>query len=314
QPKEPHARMRGLVNRGFTPRSIEQLRPRVQALVDELIDAVIDEGSMDLVSQFAFRVPVTVISQMLGAPLEDVPRIERWSGDFARRSDEGAALTPEVEKMGDEAATEFAAYLDELIAARRARPADDLLTRLLEVQREAPDLTDADIASTVILLFQAGHETTANLIAKGSLALIRNPDEAERLRRDPSLIERATEELLRYDTPVQLTTKFATKPIPFHDRTIEPGDPVSFIWGAINRDPEHFADPDRLDLGRTNLDHYSFGMGANYCLGANLARLEIQHSIETLFRRIPGLRLGEGEIVYKPQLHLHGLARLPVAW
>lgn len=313
-PREPHARMRGLVNRGFTPRSIEKLRPRVQALVDALIDDVIDERRMELVSQFAFRVPVTVICQMLGAPLDDVPRIERWASDFARRSDEGEALTPEIEKLGDDSATEFASYLRDLVGERRRSPSDDLLSRLLEVQREAPDLTDDDISATVILLFQAGHETTANLIAKGSLALIRHPEQAELLRKEPERIEDATEELLRFDTPVQLTTKFATKPIPFHDQTIEPGDPVTLVWGAINRDPAHFHDPDRLDLRRSNLDHYSFGMGANYCLGASLARLEIQHAIGTLFRRLPGLRVGEGEIVYKPQLHLHGLSQLPVAW
>ncbi len=313
-PKEAHARMRGLVNRGFTPRSIEKLRPQVQALVDALIDEVIDDGGMELVSQYAFRVPVTVICQMLGAPLDDVPRIERWAGDFSRRSDEGEALTAEIEALGDQAAVEFAAYLRDLITERRRSPSDDLLSRLLDVQRSAPELTDEDISATVILLFQAGHETTANLIAKGSLALLRHPEEAALLRAEPGLAEAATEELLRFDTPVQLTTKFATRPIAFHDQTIEPGDPVSLFWGAINRDPAHFPDPDRLDIRRDRLDHYSFGMGANYCLGASLARLEIQHSIETLFRRLPTLRIGDGEIVYKPQLHLHGLARLPVAW
>jgi hypothetical protein len=313
-PPEPHRRMRGLVNRGFTPRSIERLRPGVQALVDELIDAVEGRGEMELVSEFAFRVPVTVICQLLGAPVEDVPRIEAWAATFAERADEGEVLTPEMEKLGDDTAELFVAYVKELIAERRAAPRDDLLSRLLAVQAEAPELTDDDIAATTILLFQAGHETTANLIAKGMLALLRHPDQAEWLRRHPEAIGNATEELLRFDTSVQLTTKFAVRDIPFHDQWIREDDPVSLIWGAINRDPERFEDPHRLDLSREGIDHYSFGMGANFCLGASLARLEIQHAVGTLVRRLPGMELACEEPPYKPQLHLHGLIELPVRW
>lgn len=314
QPPPRHTRMRALVNRGFTSRSVEKLRPRIQALVDSLIDNVEADGKMDLVPDFAFRVPVTVICQMLGAPVEDVPRIVDWAATFSRRSDEGEELNPEMERLGDEAAKNFMGYVQELIEARRRVPKDDLLSRLIEVQREAEDLTDTDIAATTILLFQAGHETTANLIAKGTLALLRHPEEFARLRSHPELIENATEELLRYDTSVQLTTKFATEDIPFHDRVIRKGDAVSFFWGAINRDPERYADPDRLDLTRRDIDHYSFGMGAHYCLGASLARLEIQHAVGTLARRLPGLRLATDEPEYKTQLHLHGLVSLPVAW
>jgi len=314
QPPPRHTRMRALVNRGFTSRSVEKLRPRVQALVDSLIDAVEPAGQMDLVPDFAFRVPVTVICQMLGAPVEDVPRITGWAATFARRSDEGEELNPEMERLGDEAASNFMGYVRELIEARRKAPNDDLLSRLIEVQRDAEDLTDADIAATTILLFQAGHETTANLISKGALALLRHPEEFARLHSQPDLIENATEELLRYDTSVQLTTKFATEDIPFHGRVIRAGDAVSFFWGAINRDPERYADPDRLDLTRSGIDHYSFGMGAHYCLGASLARLEIQHAIGTLARRLPGLRLATDEPEYKTQLHLHGLVSLPVRW
>ena len=197
---------------------------------------------------------------------------------------------------------------------RRARPREDLLSRLIEIQREAHDLTDDDIKATAILLFQAGHETTANMIAKGTLALLRHPEELARLRAHPELIENATEELLRYDTSVQLTTKFAAAEIPLGDRVIRVGDPVSLVWGAINRDPDRYPEPDRLDLSRTDIDHYSFGMGAHFCLGASLARLEIQHAIGTLVRRLPGLRLATDTPEYKTHLHLHGLATLPVTW
>jgi cytochrome P450 len=219
-----------------------------------------------------------------------------------------------MERLGDEAAENFMYYVKGLIEDRRRSPSDDLLTRLIEVQRDAEDLADEDIAATTILLFQAGHETTANLISKGVLALLHHPEEYARLGSHSELIENATEELLRYDTSVQLTTKFATEEIPFHDQVIREGDPVSFIWGAINRDPEHYPEPDRLDLEREEIDHYSFGMGAHFCLGASLARLEIQEAIGALARRLPTLRLGIAEPEYKTQLHLHGLVSLPVEW
>lgn len=309
-----HHRMRALVSRGFTPRSIEKLRPEVQALVDELIDAVIARRAMDLVAEFAFPLPVTVICRLLGAPVEDVPRIEGWAVTFARRADPAEALSPEMEKAGDEATVAFVDYVKGLIAARRVAPQDDLLSRLLAVQCESPDLTDDDIAATTILLFQAGHETTANLIAKGMLALLRQPDQLAWLRAHPEAIEDATEELLRFDTSVQISTKYASRDVPFHGETIREGDPVTFVWGAINRDPAHFPDPHRLDFGRREKDHFSFGMGPNFCLGASLARLEIQHAVSTLIRRLPGLRLEGEPIEYKPQLHLHGLARLRVEW
>ena len=315
-PPPRHTRMRALVNRGFTSRSVEKLRPRVQALVDDLLDEIEPRGNMDLVPDFAFRVPVTVICQMLGAPVEDVPRISDWAAMFARRSDEGEELNPELERLGDQAAQGFIDYVLELVEMRRRDPGDDLLSRLIEVQRGegGQDLTDLDLAATTMLLFQAGHETTANLISKGVLALLEHPDEYADLHSNPGLIENATEELLRFDTSVQLTTKFAAADIPFHDEIIREGDAVSFIWGAINRDPDAYPEPDRLDLRRKDVSHYSFGMGAHYCLGASLARLEVQHAIGTLARRFPNLRLASAKPEYKTQLHLHGLESLPVAW
>jgi cytochrome P450 len=257
---------------------------------------------------------VTVICQLLGAPVEDVPRISGWAQTFSRRSDEGEELEPEMERLGDEATLRFEAYVQELIDARRRDPGDDLISRLVEIQREAEDLSDPDIVATSILLFQAGHETTANLIAKGTLALLQHPDQFALLGAHPEIAANATEELLRYDTSVQLSTKFAAEDIPFHDRTIREGDAVSFIWGAINRDPARYPEPDRLDLRRENVEHYSFGMGSHYCLGARLARLEIEQAMSTLARRLPGLRLETDEPEYKTQLHLHGLASLPVSW
>jgi len=312
-PPPRHGELRGLVHRGFTPRSVRQLEPHVAQLVDRLLDAAIERGEMDLVSDYAFRVPVTIISELLGVPIEEVPRIESWSRTFSKRADEGDDLSPEMETAGNDAAQSFMDLVQSLIDARRAAPRDDLISRLVAIQAESDGLSDPDIISTCLLLFQAGHETTANMIAKGGLALARHPDQLTKLHEHPALRDNAVEELLRYDTPVQMTIKWASADIAFHDRTIAKDDTVIFFWGAVNRDPERYDEPDRLDIERPEIDHHSFGMGAHYCLGASLARLELRHAIGALARRLPGLKL-TGEPVYKGQLHVHGLASLPVAW
>ena len=313
-PPPRHTELRGLVNRGFTPRSVRQLEPHIEALVHRLIDEREEAREMDLVRDYAFRVPVTIICELLGVPLEDMPRIEGWSKTFSERADESDALSPEMEAAGNAAARQFMDFMQGLIEARREAPRDDLISRLVSIQSEAgAALSDADIVSTSLLLFKAGHETTANMIAKGALALLRHPDQLKRLHDHPELAKNAVEELLRYDTSVQMTTKFAAADVPFHDRTIEKDDTVIFFWGATNRDPARYVDPDRLDLGRDDIDHHSFGMGAHFCLGSSLARLELRHAFAALAQRLPTLRL-TGEPVYKGQLHVHGLASLPVAW
>ena len=313
-PPPRHTELRGLVNRGFTPRSVRQLEPHVETLVHRLIDERLEAGEMDLVRDYAFRIPVTVICELLGVPVEAVPSIEAWSRTFSERADEGGDLSPEMEAAGNEAARQFMDFMQSLVDERRTKPRDDLISRLVAIQREAGSaLSDADIVSTGLLLFQAGHETTANMIAKGSLALLRHPDQFRLLRERPELTKNAVEELLRFDTPVQMTTKFAAADVPFHDRTIRKDDTVMFFWGATNRDPGRYRDPDTLDIERDDIEHHSFGMGAHFCLGSSLARLELRHAFSTLAQRLPELRLA-GDPVYKGQLHVHGLASLPVAW
>ncbi len=312
-PPPRHTELRGLVNRGFTPRSVRRLEPHIETLVTRLLDATADRGEMDLVRDYAFRVPVTVICELLGVPLEEVEHIEDWSRTFSARADEGDSLSPEMEAAGNEAARAFMDYMQSLVDARRKSARDDLLSRLVAIQAEGEALSDGDIVSTALLLFQAGHETTANMISKGALALIRHPEQLQKLHDRPALAKNAVEELLRFDTPVQMTTKFAAADVPFHDRTIRKDDPVMFFWGAVNRDPAHYANPDRLDLERAQIDHHSFGMGAHFCLGASLARLELRHAFSALARRHPKLQLA-GEPIYKGQLHVHGLASLPVRW
>ena len=313
-PRERHLRLRHLVNRGFTVRKAERLRPGVRELVGRLIDERWDAGGMDLVADYAFRIPMTMICELLGAPVEDVPTIEGWAAETSRRGDESIELTPENETAGDEATEGFWRYFQDLIEQRRRSPRDDLISELVEVQKSADDLEDLDIVATAILLFQAGHETTANMIGKAALALIENPDQRALLRDRPELIAHATEEFLRYDTPVQLSVNFADADVPFHGRTIRDGDPVMLFRGAINHDPERFDEPDRLNLEREDLAHHSFGLGAHFCLGASLARVEIQEAVSALVRRLPDLRLASDDWDYKPQLHLHGLESLPVAW
>ena len=313
-PAPRHTRLRHLINPGFSLRTVERLRPGVRALVDELIDAHLAQGGMDLVRDFAYRIPLAMICELLGVPLDDTPRMEAWSREVLQSTDEGLGVTAEHEQRRDRAMLGFCAYFQALIDARRASPREDLISRLVDVQRGASDLSDDDIIATSILLFQAGHDTTTSMIAKGMLALLQHPAELARLRAQPELIRNATEELLRYDTPVQLSVNFATADVPYHDRTIREGSAVIILRGAANRDPERFADPDRLDLEREDVEHHSFGMGAHFCLGASLARLEIQEAIGALASRLPGMRFDPEKVVFRPSLHLHGLESLPVTW
>ena len=313
-PAPRHTRLRHLVNSGFTLRTVERLRPGVRELVNQLIDARLAEGQMDLVRDYAFPIPLAMICELIGVPLEDAPRIESWARQVLESVDEGLLVTPELEQRRNQAMLGFCGYFQSLIEARRASPRDDLISRLVDVQRSADDLADEDIVATAILLFQAGHDTTASLIAKGMLALLQHPEELAKLRARPELLQNATEELLRFDTSVQLSVNFATADVAYHDRTIRDGDAMIILRGAANRDPERFPEPDRLDIERDDIDHHSFGLGAHFCLGASLARLEIQEAIGALVRRLPGMKVDLDRVVYRPSLHLHGLESLPVRW
>ncbi len=308
-----HARVRGLIARAFTPRSIEALRPRIQAIVDERIDARLDAREMDLVADLAFPLPVIVICELLGVPVEDVDRFFRWSQDLVRRADV-QKLDDERKRRGDEAAAGLRDYFLELVAERRVRPREDLVSALIAVEEGGDRLSESELVGAAIILLQAGHETTANLITKGMLGLLRHPDQLGLLRRRPELVVDATEELLRYDTSVQITPKVATADIPYHDHTIQAGDIVATLRGAVNRDPERYPDPDRLDITRPDNRHHSFGVGAYHCLGASLARAEIQIAVGSLVSRLPGLELREERPRSKGSLYLHGLESLRVGW
>jgi cytochrome P450 len=308
-----HTRLRSLVSKAFTPRVVEGLRPRIQQIVDGLIARAQPAGSMDLIEEFAYPIPVNVICEMMGVPIQDHERFKGWSLDIARGLD-SIWLPPDSEIPRRSAAARHAIsdYFRELIAARRTAPRGDLLSALIAAEEAGDKLNEEELLATCILILIAGHETTVNLIGNGALALLRHPAELRRLRETPALITSAVEELLRYDGPVQRTARVASEDVTFGDRTIAKGDMVMPFIGAADRDPAHFPDPDRLDLARADNRHIAFGWGIHFCLGAPLARVEGQIAIETLVRRLPHLALVTENPEYRQSLTLRGLKELPV--
>ncbi len=310
-----HTRLRGLVNKAFTPRVVEGLRPHIQKIVDGLLARVEGAGTMDLIEEFAYPLPVTVICQMLGVPVEDRERFKQWGLDIARGLD--AILLPpdsDVARRSAAARRALAEYFRALIAERRAAPRGDMLSDLIAAEEAGDKLREDELLATCILLLVAGHETTVNLIGNGTLALLRHPDQLRRLRENPGLIGSAVEELLRYDGPVQRTARIPSADVTFDGRTIAKGEMVMPFIGAADRDPAQFPDPDRLDLTRTDNRHIAFGWGIHFCLGAPLARVEGQIAISALVQRLPKLALAIDRPEYRQSLTLRGLTTLPVGF
>ena len=307
-----HTRLRGLVNKAFTPRVVEGLRPRIEAIVAELLDTAGQRGEMDIMADFAYPLPVQIICDMLGVPVVDNARFREWTNEAARSLDPDFALPQEEIERRQRTFEAFDGYFRDLIAKRRTEPGDDLISALIAAEDEGNKLSEQELISTCILLLVAGHETTVNLIGNGSLALLRHPNQLQRLRDDPSLIKPAVEELLRYDPPVQLTARVALEEMEFGGKVLRKGQQATLLIGAANRDPAQFADPERLDITREDNRHIAFGMGIHFCLGAPLARVEGQIAIGELVRRLDGLQLAGEEPEYKENLVLRGLASLPV--
>jgi cytochrome P450 len=309
---EEHRRLRRLVTQAFTPRMVERLRPRVQEIADELIDSVEARRAMELVDDFAFPLPITVIAELLGIPVEDRNSFRRWSAALVT-----PALTPEDMDAFTTMVSEFVAYLHDLFERRRATPGDDLVSALLRVEEGGDMLSNQELSSMVALLIIAGHETTVGLIGNAVLALLQHPEQRAALSRDPSRITRAVEELLRYDSPVERTlARWATADVELGGQTIKKGDAVVAVIGSANRDPSRFERPDTLDVDREDVKHLAFGRGSHYCLGAPLARLEAEVALTTLLRRLPGLRLAMStdELYWRPVPLFRSLAELRVAW
>jgi cytochrome P450 len=293
--REPpdHTRLRRLVSKAFTPRMVEQLRPRVEAMAERLVDNLLDAGSdgsaVDLIASVAEPLPVTVIAEMLGVPESDRHLLRPWSAQIVGMYELNPS--PAAEAAAVRASEEFSGYLRGLARERRARPGGDLISALAGVLDEGDRLTEDELIGTCVLLLNAGHEATVNVTGNGWWSLFRNPTELARLRADHGLLPTAIEELMRFDTPLQMFERWVLEDIEVHGVTIPRGTEVGLLFGSANHDPAVFANPARLDVGRRENPHISFGAGIHFCLGAPLARVELLSSFGTLLRRVPGLAL-----------------------
>jgi len=310
-----HTRLRGLVAKAFTARRVEDMRPRIQQIVDENLDHIIPQGKMDLIEDFAFRLPVTVICDMLGIPPEHRQMFYTGARD-SRRIVEPVPMTPEEIKEGNARQAMAKMYFEQLFELRRKDPGDDLTTQLLHAEEDDSKLSNEELYANIILLFGAGHETTVNLIGNGLLALFRNPDQLALLKAKPELITNAIEEFLRYDSSVQMTGRTTLEDVELGGRHIPKGEGVLCLLGSANHDPAVYPDhPERLDIVRPNVRPLSFGGGIHHCLGAQLARIEAEVAISALLRRIPNLRLDDAENAeWRQSFVLRGLKRLPASW
>lgn len=309
-----HTRMRSAANMAFTPKAIARREQRIRDLAGSLADAM--EGgehqNTDLIRTFAYPLPVLVIADILGVPESDRDRFRDWAGVIAAAIDLPAEGLQAFAARADETTRTLDEYFRWIVMQRRAEPRDDLVSSLVHAADGERAMTNDELVANCILLLVAGHETTVNLIGNGMNALLRNREQWETLVADPSLAGKATEELLRFDAPVQLTTRVAMESVTYGGVTVRPGTDVSTIIGSANRDERAFADPDRLDIRRDVGRIMSFGMGIHFCLGAPLARLEGAIAFETLARRFPGMEIGSDIEQWRDGLVLRGLAELPV--
>lgn len=306
-----HTRLRGLVSLAFTPRLVERMRERVETLTEELLDSVAGRGRIDLIHDFALPLPATIIAEMLGVPVEDRHKFHRWSNAMMSITSNWGMLNALRNILS------FMRYLRKLIAKRRVAPQEDLVSALAQAEEAGDRLSEDELVAMIILLLVAGHETTVNLIANGTLALLENPVQMEKLRNDPTLIRTAVEELLRFASPVDIATeRFAREDVRMGGVTIPRGELVFASIGSANRDERQFKDPDKLDITRDPNRHLAFGLANHFCLGAPLARLEGQIAIGALLRRLPNLRLGiaRDRLRWRRGLILRGMERLPVAF
>jgi cytochrome P450 len=305
-----HTRMRRLVNKAFTPRVVQRMEPRIQTLVDELLDDVERRGRFELIRDFAYPLPVVVIAEMLGIPTEDRDRFKRWSDKLAVLLDP-FELTSGIEPA-KVAFAELQSYFEAIFEDRRRRPRDDLISSLVAVEDEGEHLSTSELFAITTLILGAGHETTTNLIGNAVIALLRNPEQRRRFAEDDSIATSAVEEFLRYDSPVHLTDRVALEDFDIDGHRIQAGQLVGILLAGANRDPDVFDDPDRLQLDRADNHHVAFGGGVHFCLGASLARLEARVALTTLVRRFPRLQSNPEAVSWKRSLVLRGVEALPL--
>jgi len=306
-----HTRLRGLVTKAFTPRSIEKMRPRIQEIVDELLDAVAGEDSFDLMDKFAMPLPTIVIAEMLGVDPADQADFKRWSDDSVMGFN--PMLTEEERKVVEAAGNAMYEYLVAAVEKRRNEPGDDLISSMIAVEEAGDQLTNQEIVTMSSLLLAAGNVTTTDLIGNGVLAFLKHPKELQKLRNDPSLIKNGVEEILRYDGPVVNTGRIVIEDsVDIDGCPIPKGDSILTSLAGANHDPAVYPDPDVFNITREDTHHHAFGGGIHYCLGAPLARIEAEVALGTLFGRFPHLRLADEPLEYRRLPTFRGLIRLPV--
>jgi cytochrome P450 len=306
-----HTRLRKLVSRAFTPRQVDRLRPAVKALVDDLLDGLAETVRVDFMSDFALPLPMSVIGELVGVPTSDRADLQPVIRAVAKGIE--PILTDEEAAEAVAAIGQLDEYFGELLAARRRQPQDDLMSGLAQAKENDDRLTDNEILSTATLLFAAGFETTTNLLGNGLLALLQHPDQMARWRQSPELAGTAVEELLRWDSPVQMNLRAALEPIEFHGETLEPGVRVIVLQGAANRDPRRFPDPNVLDLVRQNNTPLSFGWGVHHCIGAGLARMEAEIALAELLQRFSSIEHLDDQPAWRESFTLRGLLNFPIS-
>ena len=306
-----HTRVRGLVNKAFSARVVEGMRPRVQQIVDDLLDQAEGGGGMEVIDNFAYPLPAIVIAETLGVPAEDRDRFKAWSDDIVAFHGTGRPHSETIMKS-TAALLETKAWLLRLIEARRKQPEDDLISALVAAEERGDMLSETELVATCITLLTAGHETTTGLVGNGLLALLRHPDQLRKLRDNPALIGTAVEEFLRFDTSFLRAWRLTAEDVEIGGKQIPKGQTLSLMLGAANRDPAQFENPDRLDITRDPNLHTSFGWGIHFCAGAPLARREAEIAFTTLLRRFPRLKLDEEGVEWQQNNTFHNLKSLPV--
>jgi cytochrome P450 len=308
-----HTRLRGLCSSAFTSRSVDHLRPHIQEIADDLIDRVFAQGRMDVIADFAAPLPAIVTAELLGVPIGDHKQLKDWSADFAEmlgNFQQNPGRVSHVLRTVDEMTRYFRAAIRE----QERHPRNGLVQLLVNASEGGARLSEDEVIANIIITMVGAQETTTNLIGNGLVTLIRNPTALAWLRDDPSIIEPAVEELLRYESPSQQTARLAPEDLELGDKQIKKRDGVMAVMAAANRDPARFPDPDRLDLTRKDNRHVAFGWAAHFCFGAPLARIEGQIAFPTLLRRLPNLALEPGPLVWRQNLRLRGLSALPVTF
>ena len=305
-----HRRLRRLVQKAFTPRMVENLRSRVEEISNELLDKVQNKGNMRLIEDFAFPLPIIVICEMLGVPIEDQDKFREWSNILME-----GVNNPKFTQQSEEVIIAFVNYLHDLIALKRSDLQEDLISYLISVEDEGDVLTQHELYALVFVLIIAGHETTVNLIGNGVLALLEHPEQKGKLKKQPGLIHSAIEEILRYDGPVEVSNiRWATENVEFKGKHIQKGEMVFISFSSANRDPQQFTNPDKFDITREANNHIAFGKGVHYCVGAPLARLEGEIAIGTLMRRMPNLRLNTdlNSLEWRSGMIIRGIKEIPL--